>query len=264
MKLKSTLTIFLAGSIVIGCATTELDRAKQSYSEARNDAMISQNAPATLDKASQELGAAENAKTWTQQDQHAYMAKQYVELAKVQATQSQSRAEAAQLEKEHAELLAGLERQQAEQARMQAEKAGQAQAYMSEKQSQEKAITSGNILFGFNKAEPKSGSEQKVEQLSGFLKNNPDRQVLLEGFTDSIGPKAYNDQLAERRAEAVAKALHADGIKADRITTKGYGPNYPVDTNKTAAGRQQNRRVEITILNLGEQPGEAAKTKGHK
>jgi OOP family OmpA-OmpF porin len=261
MKLMSMFTIFLlAGVAAMGCANPELQRAEQSYSEARDNPMIAQHASGTLDEAGRELTAARDARTWTAQDQHAYMAQKNVELARVQASGAQSSTRAAELQQEQAQLLASLQRQQAEQARMEAEKSRQGpQAYMGEGSVQ---TMPSRVLFGFNKAQLKPGAEGELNQLSDFLHKNPDRQVLIEGFTDSIGSSAYNQQLSQRRAEAVANALSSGGISADRIISRGEGEKYPVDTNKTAAGRQQNRRVEITVLNPGQRPEEAGRGKG--
>jgi outer membrane protein OmpA-like peptidoglycan-associated protein len=68
---------------------------------------------------------------------------------------------------------------------------------------------------------------------------------MVTGYTDSVGSDAYNLRLSERRANTVREALVAEGIAADRITTKGMGESNPVASNDTAAGRAQNRRVDI-------------------
>jgi len=70
---------------------------------------------------------------------------------------------------------------------------------------------------------------------------------LVEGFTDSTGSDSYNQELSDRRANAVRMALIDMGISSDRVTTHGYGEAFPVGGNDTAAGRQSNRRVEIII-----------------
>jgi len=75
-----------------------------------------------------------------------------------------------------------------------------------------------------------------------------DRTVLIvDGHTDSTGSAAYNQSLSERRADTVAQYLVAQGVAPVRIAAYGYGQNYPVATNETAAGRAQNRRVELTL-----------------
>jgi outer membrane protein OmpA-like peptidoglycan-associated protein len=82
-----------------------------------------------------------------------------------------------------------------------------------------------------------------------FLKSNPEQAITIEGYTDSLGSAAYNRDLSARRAEAVRDFLLQNGIDADRITARGLGEGYPVASNETEAGRQQNRRVNIIITN---------------
>ncbi len=117
-------------------------------------------------------------------------------------------------------------------------------------------LTLGDVLFATGRATLMPGGLQTVDRLANFLQKYPDRNVLIEGHTDSVGRAEYNMGLSQRRADAVRKALMDRGIGAERITTKGYGESYPVASNKTAAGRQENRRVEVVVLN----PGVSAET----
>ena len=73
--------------------------------------------------------------------------------------------------------------------------------------------------------------------------------MQIEGFTDSVGADAYNQDLSERRAEAVKAALTMRGIDPSRISTEGYGKAFPVASNSDSGGRQLNRRVEVVIGN---------------
>jgi len=108
-------------------------------------------------------------------------------------------------------------------------------------------LTLTDVVCEYDKADLKPGAERGIERLSDFLQQNPERQVLIEGFTDSRGSEQYNQQLSERRAKAAAQALIADGVASDRIATRGHGEKYPIATNDTDAGRQKNRRVEILL-----------------
>jgi outer membrane protein OmpA-like peptidoglycan-associated protein len=109
-------------------------------------------------------------------------------------------------------------------------------------------ITLGDVLFNTNQSKLKAGGLLSMQKLADFLNQYPQHNVLVEGYTDSIGDESYNQQLSEQRANNVRLALVDDlGIGSARITTRGYGEEFPVADNDTAAGRQQNRRVEIII-----------------
>jgi outer membrane protein OmpA-like peptidoglycan-associated protein len=75
----------------------------------------------------------------------------------------------------------------------------------------------------------------------------PNRTALIEGYTDSMGSDEYNRDLSQRRADSVKNYLVSRGISSDRLNTSGRGENSPVADNDSAAGRQQNRRVEVII-----------------
>ena len=109
-------------------------------------------------------------------------------------------------------------------------------------------VVLGDVLFATGSADLKSGSRQTLDKLSTFLNAYPKRNVQIEGFTDNVGGDDYNVGLSERRADSVRDALTGMGIARDRILTKGFGKGSPVANNDTAAGRQQNRRVEVVIL----------------
>jgi outer membrane protein OmpA-like peptidoglycan-associated protein len=95
---------------------------------------------------------------------------------------------------------------------------------------------------------------KSLYRLVTFLKQYPDRGVLVEGYTDSTGSDAYNMTLSDKRAQSVQSFLVQNGIDAQRILARGYGKAYPVAPNDTAEGRQHNRRVGVVILHPGETP----------
>jgi len=108
-------------------------------------------------------------------------------------------------------------------------------------------ITLSDVLFGANKAQIGSGGMRSVQKLADFLTQYPKQKVLVEGYTDSVGSNAHNQKLSEQRANAVRAALLDKGIGSERVTTHGYGEEFPVSGNDTAANRQMNRRVEIIL-----------------
>jgi outer membrane protein OmpA-like peptidoglycan-associated protein len=99
--------------------------------------------------------------------------------------------------------------------------------------------------FAFNKATLTPEGRQHVDHAVEILRDNPNIAVSVEGHTDSVGSDAYNMKLSQRRADAVRDYMVAHGIAADRITTEAFGETRPVASNDTAAGRAENRRVEI-------------------
>jgi outer membrane protein OmpA-like peptidoglycan-associated protein len=112
-------------------------------------------------------------------------------------------------------------------------------------------LTVGDVLFDAGKAELGPGAQRSIDKLADFLKAYPKRTVLIEGHTDNTGDEDFNVKLSQQRADAVRDKLVAKGIAPQRIRTKGYGPKFPVVDNNTPAGRQQNRRVEVVVLNEG-------------
>ena len=110
-------------------------------------------------------------------------------------------------------------------------------------------VTFGDVLFATNKSDLKSSGLVNITKLAQFLRDNPDRKVIVEGYTDSTGSDSYNQSLSERRAASVQRALAQQGVDISRIVTQGYGKEYPVADNGSVSGRAMNRRVEVTISN---------------
>jgi len=107
------------------------------------------------------------------------------------------------------------------------------------------------IEFDTNKADIKSAYHDELKKVGDMLNKYPKATTVIEGHTDDVGAAAANMKLSERRASSVRKYIIDNfGISADRITAKGYGETNPVVTNKTVAGRKENRRVNA-ILSCG-------------
>lgn len=112
-------------------------------------------------------------------------------------------------------------------------------------------LTIGDVLFATGKADLSASAKKSVGTLAEFLQENPNRNVLIEGHTDSVGADDYNLALSQRRADSVKDDLLENAIYAGRITAVGYGKKFPVASNDTKAGKAQNRRVDVVILNEG-------------
>lgn len=105
----------------------------------------------------------------------------------------------------------------------------------------------GDALFAVGRADLTASSAAHVDALAGFLKEFPERRVLVEGNTDSTGADAMNLRLSEQRANAVTSALVSRGVDAARIQAVGYGEEFPIGDNATREGRSSNRRVDVVI-----------------
>lgn len=172
-----------------------------------------------------------------------------------EADAAKASADAAQREAKASQQQADVARQQAEAARQQA---GDSQARNEQLEAQLRemnarqterglVITIGDLLFDNNQAVLKPEGLRGIDKLVDFMKQHPQRQALVEGFTDSIGGEAANLGLSGRRADAVRRALLEQGLGAGRVTARGYGEAHPVASNDSAEGRQLNRRVEIVV-----------------
>jgi OmpA-OmpF porin, OOP family len=248
----------------VGCSTTRenpaLAQARMAYMQAQQNPQIATHAPVALRDAEQALQQAERA--WArgkdeQETQHlSYMTERKVEIARATAEQKMAEAEVQDLGKEREQVLLDTRSREASRAQQQAQEATTRATQLERELSDLKAketdrglvLTLGDVLFEFNRADLKPGGMRNLYQLVDFLKRNPTRNVSIEGHTDNIGSEGYNLELSQRRAEAVRDFLLDNGISPERITARGYGKAYPVASNNTEAGRQQNRRVEVVVL----------------
>jgi len=203
----------------------------------------------------------------------AEIAKREAERAKIETERLKMEAGKALTEAEQARAAAAVEAAQAAQAKLEAEQARLAAQAEAEKAARAKAdadqlmkelselkaqqtergivLTIGDVLFATGKANLSPNANKSVAKLAEFLKKYPTRNVLIEGHTDSVGSDDFNLALSQQRANSVRARLVADAVDAARITTVGYGKKYPVASNDTKAGKAQNRRVDLIILNEG-------------
>lgn len=102
--------------------------------------------------------------------------------------------------------------------------------------------------FGFDKVDINPVFEEKIKEIAQILDENARYDTILEGHTDNIGSRSYNQKLSERRAESVAKELEKFGVEKSRIQTVGYGQDKPRSSNDTKEGRADNRRVDAKFI----------------
>jgi outer membrane protein OmpA-like peptidoglycan-associated protein len=111
-----------------------------------------------------------------------------------------------------------------------------------------KVTFDSGILFATNKADLNQTSKNELNNLANIMKQNADVSIDVRGYTDSTGSDAINQPLSVNRAQSVANYLTQNGVKYSQMkNVNGYGSSNPVASNETAAGRQQNRRVEVYL-----------------
>lgn len=185
-----------------------------------------------------------------------------LERAKQQLASASSEAERARILAEIHAMEAALSTAQAEARAKEAEMAkaelAQLLKEMSELQGQLTdrgiVLTIGDVLFATGKSNLNASAQRSMDKISEFLQKKHNRNLLVEGHTDSVGSDEYNQGLSEQRAASVKSALVKRGIASERIVTIGYGKKFPLASNADASGKQQNRRVEAVILNEGVKP----------
>lgn len=264
MKL-TTLTI-LCGALLAACATTpstntSLADARASIEQLAAQPDAAQTAGKPLQDARDLMAQADKAaadhKSEAVVSHLAYLAQRQADLGEATLSEAHARDQVTKAEAERNRiLLEARERdvatanQKASEAQQQAVAAQQELAQMQAKQTQRGMVmTLGDVLFDTGKDTLKPGAELNLDRLSKYMQENPGTKIIVEGHTDNRGSDEYNEDLSNRRAQAVAKALESRGISADRIQAVGRGKNYPVASNENEAGRQQNRRVEIVFSN---------------
>jgi outer membrane protein OmpA-like peptidoglycan-associated protein len=204
------------------------DRAQIQFAEQERTALNEASEKARLDSRTREADAAKT---------DALVARAESAEQKVAANSARSDADAAQLDANASQEQAAELQRQLEMLKAQPTDRGL-------------VLTLGDTLFATGRAEIKSGATANLDRLTTFLNQYPKRTAAIEGFTDSMGSEEMNQSLSERRADAVKNYLVGQGVGSARLTSSGRGENSPVADNESAAGRQQNRRVEIVISQL--------------
>src|SRR5690606_2380678 len=111
-----------------------------------------------------------------------------------------------------------------------------------------KFTLSSDLLFPINSSYLTDNAKIELSKLAKLMKEEKNKKVRVDGHTDATGEENYNQWLSEKRATSVKTFLESSGISGSRIVTRGLGQTKPIATNKSSEGRQQNRRVEVIIL----------------
>ena len=251
-------------ALLAACATAPQrnDQLEQARAEVQNlsaDPLAQQAASddlaaarASLDQAQ---GAFQQKAPPEKVDQLAYLALRHAQAGEARISETRARQEVAKAQHDRDSiLLAAREREtqnaKTETAVAQTQLANARQELLDLQAKQTNrglVMTLNDVLFDTGHATLKPGADRDMDRLAQALKDNANTRVMIEGHTDSVGGDDYNMALSEKRAEAVANALQMRGVPADRYQVKGLGKAFPVASNETQAGRQQNRRVEIVF-----------------
>jgi outer membrane protein OmpA-like peptidoglycan-associated protein len=283
--------IALAACSTVPTTTATLDEARADFVAANNNPQIASYAPMEFKQATDALDRANEAAAKRESletiDRLAYVAKQRIataqEVAKAKAAEVEvanasrerdrvqleartAEADRAKRDAAEAQAQAAAAQQQAQDAQAQAQAAQQQAAQLAEhtahleamlsdlhaqKTERGMVVTIGDVLFATDRAELNANGMATVRKLADIMTQNPDRTVMVEGFTDSTGTASHNKDLSERRAASVAQALTGLGVPRERVAMRGYGEAFPVASNDSASNRQLNRRVEIVLSNAG-------------
>jgi outer membrane protein OmpA-like peptidoglycan-associated protein len=250
-----------------------LDEARAEVAKVSADPLAQQAAGKDVEEARNDLQRAESALQQRQPPQEvdhlAYLALRHAQSGEARIAEAHARQEVAQAQEERNRVQLREREHEVQNARSAAERAkntaaaaqNEAAAAQGElararqdlqdlqaKQTERGMVmTLSDVLFDTGQATLKPGADRALDRLAQFLKDSSGTHLIIEGHTDSVGTDDYNLGLSQRRAQAVADALSTRGVSTDRLQTKGLGKSYPVASNDTQAGRQQNRRVEIVF-----------------
>jgi OmpA-OmpF porin, OOP family len=259
--------LLLAGAVtaaIAACASApqrseQVEQARAEIQTLSQDPLAQQAAGRDLEAARKSMQDAEMALQQKQPpalvDHYAYVAKRHAEAGEARVAEAHSRQEVASAQANRDKILMDSRSREATSAQVQAAAAqaqlASAQQQLADLQAKQTdrgvVVTLGDVLFDTGQATLKPGADLAINRLATYLSSNSQTKVLIEGHTDSRGSDDYNIGLSERRAHTVASALESRGISAVQIQTLGRGKAYPVASNDTPEGRQQNRRVEIVF-----------------
>jgi OOP family OmpA-OmpF porin len=246
------------GLSILGCSHSlnpAVKQAEYSFQGLEKDPQVQQHASMELREASQLLKRAKDASTEGEAVHLAYLTERKIQTAQFSADQRVIEEKIRELHSESGERRARMHEESAVQARRQVvelqSEVSSLQSALREFETRQTErgfeVTLGDVVFETDRANLKSGAEQRLRPLAQHLRENPDRVAQIEGHTDNVGSASYNLQLSDRRAHSVKDALLSMGVSRQQLVARGFGEKQPVIGNTTPEGRLQNRRVEIII-----------------
>ncbi len=239
--------------------TASIEETEVMIASSAANADIEQYAPVEMEKARDRYRAANDARAAgdTLRSQHlAYLTRRHVEIARSIDAEESALARTRELGRQRDSLELEIRNRQIQvqqteirSQQSEIEQLRQQLSTLEPRQSDRGTVfTLGNVLFPFDSVRLLPAATGPLDSLGDFLREHPERQVRVEGYTDNVGSDEYNRDLSELRAMSVADAMANRGVGFDRMTVVGYGASNPVAPNTTEQGRQRNRRVEFVIL----------------
>ncbi len=245
MKTQKLIIPAVIAALSVGCAELQKPQslldAEKAYSVAANNPNVQKYATDQLTTANSTLLKAAAAETEEEMSSLAYIGNAEVETAVFKS-------DAAQYKQNNSDLLAKKDqlittsinaKKDAAQSKLQAMEASEAE--------REILLAFGKIEFVSGTANLVPGASQGIDLLANYMQKYPNKTVALAGNTDSSGSAELNKNLSQLRADYIRDVLISKGISPDRITAIGYGESQPIASNQTQAGRQKNRRIEISF-----------------
>ncbi|WP_157671984.1 OmpA family protein [Cellvibrio sp. PSBB006] len=256
LRKSGVLALLFSGVVLTACQSTPeedpgVKQVREDLISLQSDPQLAHLAQTAIQDAERAVQAAEKPQKSEAVTEHlVYIADNKVKTARALASARFEEDKLEKLGEQRKQVQLNARTREARQAEMRAERLEQELADIKQQQTDRGTIyTLGDTLFATNKAELKAGAQASFDRLARTLNESPDRKIVVEGHTDSTGAEDYNLTLSQRRADAVKTYLVAQGVDEARITAVGKGEGFPVASNDTASGRQQNRRVEVIIEN---------------
>ena len=222
-------------------ARAETEAETQRRQQAEAERATAEQAKAEADRSKQEADRAARKAELQKADAETAKAAALEQQQELQAENERTRSRADESER-------GRQKAEQEKAEMRARLLQQLNAILVTRDTARGLIaTMPDVLFETNQFALRPAARESLAKLSGILLAYPDLRLEVDGHTDSVGSDAYNLQLSEKRAASVRDYLVQQGLPTSSATVMGFGKTEPVASNATAAGRQQNRRVELVV-----------------
>ena len=253
--IKACSGIMLISTLVLtGCASSPkkpdgADAVRSKLSQLQADPNLSSLAPVALKEAEAAVKTAEQPTKDKELAKHRmWLAESRVEIARARAQSRYNEDQRNALSENRETARLDSRTQEADRARETNQDLRQQIADLNARPTDRGLVmTLGDVLFATGKAELMGGATSNLDKLASFLQHYPERTAEIEGHTDNVGSADLNRGLSQRRADSVKTYLVQKGVESNRLSTIGKGFDSPVGNNDSAAGRQQNRRVEIII-----------------